>query len=85
MTDRITGTKQGPPDYGLDELWMRSVDVHIERLASGHLFIGIYPVGQPAGQARRVAVYLHSQRKITAAIEDERLPSHVPATPPEDQ
>lgn len=71
MTDRITGTKPGFPDYGLDELVLSGVTVHMERMASGHMWMRVYRPGFDD-----VVVNLHSTRKITANVEFERDAPH---------
>lgn len=63
MADRITGLVDGD-SMGLDELVASNVNVHIERLDTGHFWIGVhYPDGTTW------ALWLHSKSAIRVTHE----------------
>lgn len=52
--DLIPGERCG----GLDEVWLRGVDVHLERMDDGHIWIGVYRDGADS----RVDIHLYTRR-----------------------
>ena len=53
--------------YGLDEIVLSNVDIHIERMSADAVWIGVYRVGETNAE-RRVSVFYEADGKTLRAV-----------------
>lgn len=57
-------------EHGLDEIALRGVDIHLERMDDGCIWIGVY---RPGDVENRLTVFLKSAETITGVIDEDDL------------